>query len=275
MQMVIYLDVLLLSNLWVNYLLLRATAQWTHRRMKTRRAILAAMLGAGFSLLIFLPPQHPVICLAIRFLTAFCMVTAAFGKLKIPELFRQTIWFCILSFLFCGVVYAVNSYLIPIGLQTTNSVMYMDISLLVLLFAAFAAALAASFSAHRRDLSAVGEIRLHLRIDGMDFCLDALADTGNGLRDGFSGRPVVVCAEQDLARWISRFGNATDAASHCKGFRMLTASTVTGTKLLPVFQPEWISVRYSSRRQSEQSVDAMVAITSEQTPAIVPACCLR
>lgn len=270
--MVIYLDVLLLSNLWVNYLLLWATAKWTHRRLATRRAVLSAMLGGGFSLLIFLPPQDWMICLLLRLGTAICLVLAAFGRLSLRELVLQTIWFCILSFLFCGVTYAVSTFLIPFGLQTQNSVLYMDVSLLVLLFASSAAALFASCAVRKNDMPSACDWTLHLRIDGQEFSMDALADTGNGLRDVFSGKPVVVCSSRALSQWTTRYADSTDAASHCKGFRMLSASTVTGTRLLPVFTPDAVFV---TRKHRQKNLDAMIAITEEQTAAIVPACCLR
>ena len=272
MQLVIYLDVLLLSNLWVNYLLLWATAKWTHRHLKTRRVVLSAMLGAGFSMMIFLPPQPAAVCLLLRFGTAMCMVLAAFGRLSVRDMIVQTIWFCILSFLFCGVVYAVSTWVIPIGLQSNNSVLYMDISLLVLLFASSAAAFFASCTVRKTDMPAVCDWTLHLWIEGQEFEMDALADTGSGLRDTFSGKPVVVCSRRDLRPWLMRYADSVDAASHCKGFRMLSASTVTGTRLLPVFTPESVVVTHKHR---QKELDAMIAITEEQTAAIIPVCCLR
>lgn len=276
--MVIYLDVLLLSNLWINWLLLWATAKWTHRRLPSRRGCFAAMLGAAFSLVIFLPPMPTAIWLLLRVLSALGIVRIAFGKLSPTDWLRQTFWFGILSLLFCGTVYAFGTQLLPFGFTIANSAVYMDCSLLALLFATTAAAAIASFSARKRDLPSVGDWQLHLRIDGKDFCLDALADTGNSLRDVFSGRPVIICSAAQLTPWLQQFPDAETAAMHCKGFRMLPTTTVTGTQLLPAFTPERIALchpRKHSAQDIEHPMDAMLAITSEQTPAIVPACCLQ
>lgn len=51
----IYLDVLIVLNIYVNYFLLRATAKFTHTPLKTIRCIISSAIGSLFSLTILLP----------------------------------------------------------------------------------------------------------------------------------------------------------------------------------------------------------------------------
>ena len=51
----IYLDVLLLQSLYVNYFLLRAAARVTHTPLRFARCLLVSAGSSLFSLLIFLP----------------------------------------------------------------------------------------------------------------------------------------------------------------------------------------------------------------------------
>ena len=45
----IYLDVLIVLNIYVNYFLLRATAKFTHTPLKTIRCIISSVIGSLFS----------------------------------------------------------------------------------------------------------------------------------------------------------------------------------------------------------------------------------
>ena len=53
--MVIYIDVLLALNLFVNYFLLLCSSILMHRQTRRRRLLLGALIGSSFSFLIFLP----------------------------------------------------------------------------------------------------------------------------------------------------------------------------------------------------------------------------
>lgn len=269
--MVIYLDVLLLSNIWVNALLLYATAGINHSPLRTRKAIISAAIGSVFSLTILLPPLPLPVWSVVRIFGATAMIILAFGFHGISRLLRQTIWLILVSILFSGTIFYLGSRLHTIGFYFANSYVYMDISLLTLLFGATVAAAISSILKQKRDLADTSTYFLHIRLGERDLCMEALADTGNTLRDVFSGKPVVICPQSRIFPL-----QQSDAFSMCtkqKAFRMLPVSAVTGTKLLPAFQPDAVSIR--TNRSAEYPIDVMLALTEEQTPAIVPACCFR
>ena len=87
----IYLDVLLLQSLYVNYFLLRAAAKLTHTPLHWIRCGLAAAGSSLFSLLILLPPLPAWFQLVCKLLAAALSVTMAFG-LHRESFFRQ--WGC-------------------------------------------------------------------------------------------------------------------------------------------------------------------------------------
>lgn len=272
--MVIYLDVLLLSNLWINYLLLNATAKWTHRRIKARDIFFAAVIGTASALIIFMPPLPLLVSLCVRIAAAFVMIRISFGKQAHKTLLALTFWFSVQGCLFCGVIETVGTFLLPFGFQIVNSVLYMDISLLVLLFASVLASFIASFSTRRHDMPDTHSLQLHLRIENIDYLLDALPDTGNNLRDVYSGKPVVICSENSLQNWLQDYPDVFEAVAKRKSFRLIPAETVIGKQPLPAFQPDCIALKYADN-EIEKPIDAMLAITKVQTAAIVPACCLQ
>ena len=273
--MTIYLDVLLLTNLWADYALLRTTAALTHTPLKALRCLLAAAAGAASAMSIFLPPLPLPAVLLLRILLAVLLCGIAFGFRTARCLLRQTAVFLGCSLLFCGMVWLLASWRMPSGWYLQNSFIYADISLLTLLLGTTAAAAIAAFWERRAAANRHRTYRLHLRIDGMDFSLPALSDSGNTLRDAFSGRPVIICGTDVLGQWVSRYPDAESAAAAAKGFRMLPVKTVTGTRLLPAFLPDHAALQNPQGR-GEQPLDILLALTDQPgTPAVIPACCVQ
>ncbi|MBQ6040599.1 MAG: sigma-E processing peptidase SpoIIGA [Oscillospiraceae bacterium] len=275
MPMTIYLDVLLLSNLWADYALLRTAARLTHTPLGTKRGLAGALTGAASALTILLPPLPLPVCLGMRMLLALAVCAAAFGIRNPRHLLRQTAVFLAVSLFFCGFLYLLAMLRKPSGWYVQNAVIYADISMMTLLLGT-AAASAVSVLLARRNASAPQKgYSLHLRIGGNDHVLPALADTGNLLRDAFTGKPVVICPASAFPEWLRQYPDAESAAASCKGFRMLPVQSVTGQRLLPAFQPEYAAVQRAESR-SEQPVDVLIALTAEVgTPAVIPACCIR
>lgn len=266
--MTIYLDVLLLSNLWADYALLHAAARLTHTPLPKLRGLLGAMLGAVSALVILLPPLPKLLLPAVRLLPAGMVCAAAFGR---KRLLRQTAVFLGVSMFFCGMLRALAVLFRPAGLYMQNTVIYADISLLTLLGGtAFASACAALWARHTAAKPR-GGFRLHLRLAGQDYLLPAIADTGNTLCDAFTGKPVVVCPTAALSRWLAGYPDAEQAAASCRGFRMLPVRTVAGGALLPAFQPEYAAVCQAGCTV-ESPADVLIALTENpQTAAILPA----
>jgi len=273
--MTVYLDVLLLSNFWVDYVLLRTTARLTHTAVRPLRMLLGGLLGAVGALAIFLPQMPVLICMIGRLLLTCSMTAAAFGLHSVRHLLRQTAVLYIASLFFCGVIYALSLWKMPVGFYAQNTVVYADLSLLVLLFGATAAAAVSSVFARKSAQLPHRAYQLHLRISGFDLCMPALADTGSTLRDAYSGLPVVVCTKAALHTWLSQYRDAAAAASTRTGFRLIPVRTVAGQTVLPAFQPDYAAI--AQRGRNEVPLDILIAISADSddaTPAIVPACCI-
>lgn len=272
--MTIYLDVLLLSNLWADYALLRTAAALTHTPLKPLRCLLAALMGAVSSLTVFLPEMPLPVLIIGRIILAVLLCGIAFGFRNRRNLLRQTGVFLGSSLLFCGAVCALAEFRKPSGWYLRNTVIYADVSLLTLLLGTSAAAAIAVFRERRAAAKRHRTYRLHLRMNDKDFVLPALSDSGNTLRDAFSGRPVVICGTDALQQWLAQYTDAESAAVHSKGFRMLPVKTVTGERLLPAFLPDYAALMLPDGK-NEQQLDILLALTDQTgTPAVIPECCV-
>ena len=272
--MVIYLDVLLLSNLWADYALLHAVAALTHHPLKRGRCLLAAALGAVSALVILLPPMPAAVSLLMRLLLALAMCAAAFGIRPLRLLLRQTVLLLSVSMGFCGAVYLLSQFWQPVGFYMQNTAVYADVSLLTLLIGTAAASAWSAYRARARIRQQSRNFRLRLQIQGICISLPALADTGNTLRDAFTGKPVAVCTANALSAWLRGYPDAVTAAASCKGFRMQPVQTVTGRRLLPLFQPDSVTLCRADAPSAAFPVDLLIAISEDPgitSPAIVPA----
>lgn len=259
----IYLDVLLVQSLYVNYFLLRATARLTHTRLRLGRCLLAAGGSCLFSLLIFLPPLPLLIQLLFKLAAAAATVTMAFG-------FHREGWLCQFgcffgcNFLLAGLLLAVCS-VAKNGFATWgNSYCYLDFSLLqLILFTALAYAMLHLCSILRGRRHHVNDkFQVLIQLNQKTIVLPGLADTGNNLVDVFSGVPVVVCAESQLTPLLD--GKCIELL---RGYRLLPCTTVTAEGLMPLFRPDTLCIRNLTSGKS-RAVDAMIGIGGTQESAI-------
>ncbi len=262
----IYIDVLLVQSLYVNYLLLRATSRLTHSPLSRVRCALAATIGSGFSFLIFLPPLPVWMQVLCKLVTAAAIVTMAFGRRNLYRWLRQAASFFCCSFLLAGLLLALTSQTSQGFATWGNSFWYVDFSLLqLILFTALAyLGLHLYERMHGRNRRTDGEYQVVVRMGEKTVILEGLADTGNRLRDAFSGLPVIVCAKAELA---ALWGESP--LESLTGYRLLPCSTVTAEGLMPLFRPDEICIqRRSDRGTQTYPVMAMIGIGGTQHCAI-------
>lgn len=195
---VVYLDMLFLLNLIVDYLLLLASARITGTMISRLRLALGALIGAVYAAALFLPGwawlSHP----ACRLCAAVLMVLTGFGAGS--GLLRRLLVFFGASAALGGVVLALQ-LLGTGGLTLENGVLYtgFDVRLLLVTALVCYAALslifgkAARHGGTRRDLCSA-----RLILGEKTLSLTVLMDTGNTLTDPASNRPVMVAQAQAL-----------------------------------------------------------------------------
>lgn len=259
----IYLDVLLVQSLYVNYFLLRAAAKLTHSRLRLLRCFLTAAGSSLFSLLILLPPLPMLLQMICKLLAAAVTVTMAFG-IKRESWLRQFGCFFVCNFLLAGMLLAVSS-LSSRGFATWgNSYCYLDFSLLqLILFTVLAYSLLHFCNFLRnRHRHTDDRFQVFLRLGKKTAALPGLADTGNNLTDIFSGVPVIVCGAEALSTLLD--GKAVETL---RGYRLIPCATVTAQGLIPLFRPDEICIQNLSSGKI-RAVDAMVGISGSQESAI-------
>lgn len=250
----VYIDVLIVLNIYVNYFLLRITAGLTHSPLRTGRCILGAVWGSIFSLTILLPELGTVIPLLIKLGAAVSIVAISFGISGKKRLFINTAAFFAANFVLAGAVYGIYSLLRPQFIHFHNASFYIDFSLLVLIVTTAALYFALRLLRLITDKAPTGSYLVYVRSGKKVLKLSGLADTGNGLVDFFTGAPVIICSEDSFSELT---GKALDISLLPRGFRLLPCRAVSGSGLIPVFRPDEVLI-YSDDSGERKAVDAMI-----------------
>ncbi len=257
--MIIYVDVLLAVNLYINYFLIRGAALLLRRSVTIRRCIFASFIGAVIALVIFLPDLPFLISAAIKMACSIVIVSIAFGKVKPPEMIINTLCFLVISFVYAGLMLALWVFAAPFGMFYRNGTVYFDIPLLAIAIftvLAYAVIRFVHYIMSKRRISAAAT-EITLISQGNEIKLEGMADTGNSLCDPFSGKPAIICNIAYISsivpsNIISYLNGDIDVI---EGLRLVPYSTIMGESLIPVFFADRILI-------GDKPVDAVVGVCS-------------
>ncbi len=241
---VIYLDVLLALNLFIDFLLLTATAGWRHLPHRRGRLVLGAILGAATACVLLLPvlPWWQQLGLDILSAAGMCRVAFRWNGWQSFAKTTATLW--ALSAALGGVCTLLWQVFSPAGFQVINGVIYYDIpplTLILLTVISYGAltlferwARPRSLGRHSYCISAVWQ--------GKTYDFDAFYDSGNVLTEPFSGGAVIVVAASVVAGW-------DEGVEH---YRIIPYRTAGGEGVYRAFCPQQMTLT-SGRQQADIS----------------------
>lgn len=260
MKTVIYADILIVVNLIVNYLLLRATSVILGAERNAVRLLVSSLLGGVFSLIIFIENIPPFLNILIKFAFLTVMVCVAFRIGKISDFLKNFAAFFLCNFAFAGIMLAMNIFLTPELTIYKNGVVYFDIDIITLVAASIGCyavlSLISKFTRNRMVRNLLYEISVEY--NGKSVSGKALLDTGNTLRDTFSGKPVIIAEKQFISSIIPEKADITQM----NNFRLIPYSTIHSGGALPAFLADEVTVVYEGKRIVLE--DVYVALTEKK-----------
>lgn len=246
--MYIYADILIITNIYSNYFLLKAASKLTHNSIRNGRCIFASIIGSLFSLVILLPELNTFSLLLVRIVSAALMVILSFNGKTLSELYRIGLIFFFISFLFAGTEYAFSMLDKNDRMFFHNSVLYINISLLTLVISTVSAY--AALSLFRRYLdknnSFDGDYSVIIIKGDKQLCLKAVCDSCNNLTDSFTGKPVIICGKKSIEPIFGKdelINAITESGRANLGWRFIPFSTINSNGLIPSFRPTGIYIK--------------------------------
>lgn len=249
--MVIYADVLVLLNLYVNYFLLLATEKICKTPLKFWRRLLGAAVGALGALYILLPQGNAALSAAVKLLISLLIVAAAFGFGSAKRFLRSTAVFYAATFAFAGVMMALWFTFKPSGMAVNNSVVYFNVSPMLLVVSTvvcYAAVALIRRLSGRKNRSDDVIHTLEITHGNTSVSINALLDTGHSLHDLFSDRPVIVVDMYVIksllpSSCVPALATASEPPDSLKGnYYLVPYSVVSGGGIMPAFKPDKVLI---------------------------------
>ncbi|MGN1411563.1 MAG: sigma-E processing peptidase SpoIIGA [Oscillospiraceae bacterium] len=267
--MYIYIDVLVILNWYINYFILLGTAKITHIAFNRKRLVLSSFIGALFSLIILLPTMNYFLSVLIKFLISNILIVIAFKWKSIYTNLKMSLYFSVISFIFAGIMMALENVLSSSSISSNNGVVYADFSIRFLIISTAICYGILCLTRYLMDKNTIyqGDWSLTIEYDGKTLNIDGLADTGNSLTDIFSGKPVIICSKTSLEDFINIPNLDNSYNCNLNGFRLIPFSTIDKGGVIVSFKPDNVIIRNLSNGFSK-SVDVLVGVSGNCKKAI-------
>lgn len=262
--MYIYVDILIITNIYANFFLLKTTARLIHTPLRNGKCIIGAIVGSLFSLIILLPPINSFLLLLIRIFSAILMIEVSFGGGKSPhELLKTGVTFFFVCFIFAGIEYGLAVLSGGKNMLWHNSTLYVNVSLLTLVISTIVSYAAVCFFRYYMDGKNFADTTYDLIItrNGKTVSVNAVGDTCNNLTDVFTGKPVIVCGKNSVLGLLNE--SEPDTETPGVGWRLIPFSTIHSEGMLPIFKPSEIIVR-NTENGAIKSIDVYIGVTDKE-----------
>jgi len=277
-EIVIYLDILILENIVVNYMILAVTARFSRIKTSSLRMFLGALIGALYLVFVFLPDMKFYQSVLAKIILSIFIIAIAFKSVKLITFFKTLALFYITTFIFAGAGFALL-YFNTQAVMVKNGVVVIDPSLpfldtkwtQILLALALAGIVTRILWEIIHNVRNKVMVQLYISFDSKIIGLYALVDTGNALHDPLTNMPVVIVefgAIKDILPGEIRavfevsgemdLGNITTVISNTSWFnrfRLIPFSSLGKENgMLVGFRPDFIEIDNDNEKKDIKDV---------------------
>lgn len=199
--MTVYLDVVMLENLCMNYIILFATGYLMKIKMKQLRLVASSLLGGIYAVVTYLEILPIYSSLFMKIILSILMVYLAFRAKSIKNLCKQLVIFYLISFAFGGCAFALLYFIKPQDILMKNGVYVGTYPLKIALLGGIVGFIIVHIAfkivkTKLRKKDIIYEIKI--KVGEKTLQVNAMLDTGNMLKDPISGMPVIVVEKAQL-----------------------------------------------------------------------------
>lgn len=193
--MTIYVDVVLMENLIMNYIILLATGIILKKKVKHIRLIIAGLLGAIYSVIAYTSILEIYSGIVLKIILSVVIVYISYNSQNLKELWKDILIFYLTSFVFGGAAFALIYIVRPQEILMKNGLFLGTYPLKTVLLGAIVgfAIIITAFKLvknkiTKKDMFCELEIKLNNKI----IKTKAMIDTGNLLKEPITNTPVIV-----------------------------------------------------------------------------------
>ena len=268
--MTIYVDLILLENVVMNYIIILATGMICRVNIKYFRIFLSSLLGAVYAIVTYVVNIGIYTNQFTKILVSACMVYIAFNSYGIKIMLKQLIIFYLTSFCFGGAAYYLLYNISPNLIKTINGAFIGTYPIKIAVLGAILGffVINISFKVIKSKLTKkdmIYDIDIVYKKNKSN--IKVILDTGNLLTDPITKIPVVIVEAQKLKNIIpEQILNNIQNVIYNNGFEDIDEEIKTRCSIIPFssigknngiiigFRPDYIKIYTDSGEEIRRKV---------------------
>lgn len=247
--MTIYLDIVFLENILMNYMILYATGFVQKKDMKSMRLIMSATLGAAYAIITYLNLIPIYTSFFMKVLLSVIMVYIAFQNQTVKSLIKNLLLFYLSSFVIGGCSLAMLYMISPQNVIIKDGVFIGTYPMKITLIAGIIGftIVQISFSINKRQIKQKDLIcDLEIGVNKKNITVKAYMDSGNVLKDPLTKAPVVIVEKDKIGKIVN-----LDKLNNYEGgedlkIRLIPFKSIGSQNgMLIGLKPEYIKINYN------------------------------
>lgn len=193
--MTIYIDIVLIENLIMNYIILFTTAVVLKIKVNHIRLILASLLGAGYSIIAYMGIIKVYSSIILKIILSVLIIYIAFNPQNIKKMCKDLLLFYLVSFVFGGAAFALIYIIKPQNILMKNGLFLGTYTLKTVMLGAVVAfcIIIGAFAIIKNKISKKDMFcEIEILINQKNIKTKAIIDTGNMLKEPITNVPVIV-----------------------------------------------------------------------------------
>ena len=193
--MTVYIDIVFLENLIINYIIIYAVAIITKEKVKQIRLIAGSLIGAIYVVIYYISKLEWYVNVISKIVLSIVMIYITFNPKTLKKLMKQTILFYLVSFVFAGsslgIIYMVDYKSITIQ----NGVLVGDYTIKTIILGVIIAfiIIVMGFKIVKNKISRKDlYCKIYITLNNKEIETIAMTDTGNLLKEPITNIPVIV-----------------------------------------------------------------------------------
>lgn len=205
--MTIYIDVVLIENLVMNYIILLATGIVLKVKIKHVRFIVASLIGAIYTIMTYIFTITIYSNFFFKLILSVVIIYVAYNPQNVKNMWKQLLVFYLTSFVFGGAAFAFIYVVKPQDILMKNGLFLGTYPLKTVMLAGIVGfvIIIMTFKIVKSKISKKDIYKeVIIYIEEKKFKVKAMIDTGNLLKEPITGKPVIVVEHTCLYSFIPK-----------------------------------------------------------------------
>lgn len=193
--MTIYIDVVLIENLIMNFIILLASGLILKEKIITIRLLLASLVGSVYSVVSYMSILEIYSSMILKIILSIVMIYIAFNPQTIKKMWKDVLIFYLTSFVFGGAAFALIYIVKPQNILMKNGLFLGTYPLKTIILGAIVAfiIIMTAFTVVKSKITKKDMFcEIEIGLNGKKIKTTAMIDTGNLLKEPITNTPVIV-----------------------------------------------------------------------------------